>query len=130
VHPSQLFLVATAVSGAAAVALGALAAHALRARLEPDLLTAFQTGVSYHVYHTLALFGVALWCRGLARTPAWSDPTVLSGLLFIAGIVAFSGSLYLLALGGPRWLGPVTPLGGLAFIAGWLMLALAAVRGS
>jgi uncharacterized membrane protein YgdD (TMEM256/DUF423 family) len=125
----QVFFLLAGLSGAVAVALGAMAAHALRARLDPALLHAFQTGVEYHIYHTLALFGVALWCRLLPRTVGWNDPVVIAGLMFTAGIVAFSGSLYLLALGGPRWLGPITPLGGVAFIGGWLMLAFAAWRG-
>jgi uncharacterized membrane protein YgdD (TMEM256/DUF423 family) len=127
-RPTHLFLFLAALSGAISVALGAMAAHGLRGRLEPAMLAAFQTGIEYQMYHSLALLGVALWCRQLDRAPAWSDPLPIAGLLFIAGIVAFSGSLYALACGGPRWLGPVTPVGGLALIAGWLLLATAAWR--
>jgi uncharacterized membrane protein YgdD (TMEM256/DUF423 family) len=105
-----------------------MAAHGLRARLEPSMLAAFQTGVEYQMFHTLALLGVALWCRQLDPAPVWSHPLAIAGLLFIAGIVAFSGSLYALALGAPRWVGPITPVGGLAFIAGWLLLAAAVWR--
>lgn len=106
-----------AVSAALAVAAGAFGAHGLRDRLGPDLLTIFETGARYHIYHALALFAVA-WAAGQTPHPAvrWA------GGLFIAGTVLFSGSLYLLALTGSRWLGAVTPVGGLAFIAGWLAL--------
>lgn len=96
----------------AAVSLGAFAAHGLKSRLPPDLLAAFETGVRYHVYHALALFVVA-W----TRSPG-------AGWCFLAGIVLFSGSLYALALTGIRAFGAVTPLGGLAFLGGWLLLAL------
>ena len=106
-----------------AVGAGAFGAHALRARLTPDLLAVWETAARYQMYHALALLGVAL---AAARWPAagWSAP----GWLFTAGIVVFSGSLYVLALSGVRWLGAVTPLGGVAFLAGWAMLALAGAR--
>jgi len=114
----RLFLVAGALSGFAGVALGAFAAHGLKARLAPELLATFEIGVRYQMYHALALLGVAWACT---KWPgAW---VTASGWLFIAGIVVFSGSLYVLALTGVRWLGAVTPLGGLAFLAGWLCLA-------
>jgi uncharacterized membrane protein YgdD (TMEM256/DUF423 family) len=99
------------------VALGAFAAHGLKATLAPDMLTVFETGVRYQMYHAFALF-VAAW--GFARWQARAF--VAAGGLFVAGIVIFSGSLYLLAFTGMRWLGAVTPLGGLAFLAGWLCL--------
>lgn len=106
-----------------AVGAGAFGAHALRARLTPDLLAVWETAARYQMYHALALLGVAL---AAARWPAagWSAP----GWLFTAGIVIFSGSLYVLALSGVRWLGAVTPIGGVAFLAGWAMLALAGAR--
>jgi uncharacterized membrane protein YgdD (TMEM256/DUF423 family) len=108
-----------AVSAFIAVAAGAFGAHALRARLSPELLAAFETGARYQMYHALALVGVAL---ALAR---WPIPSVrLAGWLFVAGTLLFSGSLYLLALSGTRWLGAVTPLGGLCFLAGWLSLGV------
>jgi uncharacterized membrane protein YgdD (TMEM256/DUF423 family) len=107
--------------GFCAVGAGAFGAHALRARLEPSLLAAFETGARYQIYHALALLGVAL----LLRSGVVGRPAQLAGWLFAAGIVLFSGSLYALALSGVRVLGAITPLGGLCFLAGWCMLALA-----
>lgn len=103
-----------------AVAAGAFGAHALRARLAEDMLAVWETAARYQTYHALALLGVAL---ASARWPAgqWSA----AGWLFTAGIVVFSGSLYLLALTGVRWLGAVTPIGGACFLAGWAVLAWA-----
>ena len=120
----RLFATLGAVSAFLAVAAGAFGAHALRARLSPDLLAVFETGARYQMYHALGLIAVA-WM--LTRYPGpWP---ARAGWLFLAGTVLFSGSLYALALSGIRWLGAVTPLGGLAFLAGWLCLALAARRG-
>src|ERR671939_2065940 len=97
-----------------AVALGAFAAHGLKARLEPAMLATFETGVRYHIYHALALLAV-----GWAAT-RWPGGAVnASGWLFVAGILLFSGSLYALSLTGTRVLGAITPFGGLTFIAGW-----------
>ena len=107
-----------------AVGAGAFGAHALRERLSPDLLDVFETAARYQMYHALALFAVA-WAAG--RWPGGA--TAAAGWLFVAGIVLFSGSLYLLSLSGVRWLGAITPLGGLAFLAGWLALAWAVWRG-
>lgn len=95
------------------VALGAFGAHALKNRLSPEMLAVFETGVRYQAYHALALLLLAA-LRGPDR----------AGWCFLAGIVLFSGSLYALALTGARWLGAITPLGGLLFLAGWLFLAL------
>jgi len=106
------------------VALGAFGAHALRGRVADDLLATFETGVRYQVYHALALFAVVF---ALTRWANTTLPTV-AGWLFVAGIVIFSGSLYVLALSGIRWLGAITPLGGVAFIAGWICLMVAAWR--
>lgn len=107
------------------VVLGAFGAHGLEDRLSPELLAVFETGVRYHLYHALGLIVVAwAWIRW---PNAWTDA---AGWFFVFGIIFFSGSLYLLALTGARWLGAVTPLGGLAFIAGWVMLAVAALRGT
>ncbi|MCB1670971.1 MAG: DUF423 domain-containing protein [Gammaproteobacteria bacterium] len=115
----KLFLVLAAINGFLSVALGAFAAHGLTSRLSAQLLSTFQTGVQYHMYHTLALLGVgALSIHYPASTALRS-----SGLLFQAGILIFSGSLYVLALSGVRWLGAITPIGGLAFLAGWAVLA-------
>ena len=109
---------AGSIAALIAVALGAFGAHALRDRLTPDLLAVFETGVRYHFYHAFALLAAAY------AASRWPEGTAgIAGWLFIAGIVLFSGSLYLLALTGTRWLGAITPLGGLAFIAGWAALA-------
>jgi uncharacterized membrane protein YgdD (TMEM256/DUF423 family) len=106
------------VAGFMGVALGAFGAHALKASLAPDMLAVFETGVRYQMYHVFALVAAAwAWARWPGRVFA------ICGGLFIAGIVIFCGSLYLLALTGARWLGAITPLGGLAFLAGWLCLA-------
>jgi len=118
------FLALGALSAAVAVALGAFGAHALRARLSPDLLATFEVGVRYQMYHALALLAAA-WAMG--RWPG--QPLLLAGWCFVAGTLLFSGSLYLLVLTGHRWLGAVTPLGGGAFIAGWLLLAWGAWAG-
>ncbi len=121
----QLFFIVGSLSGGLAVALGAFGAHALRARLTPDLLTTFESGVRYQMYHALALLAVA---SAITRWSASNLPNV-AGWLFVAGTVLFSGSLYLLCFTHKRWLGAVTPFGGLAFIAGWVCLALVALGG-
>jgi len=120
----RLFFAFGALAAFVAVALGAFAGHGLKSRLDPTMLATFETGVRYHMYHALALLAVA-WAA--ARWP--SAAVNASGWLFVAGIVLFSGSLYALSLSGVRWLGAITPLGGLAFLAGWLCLAWAAWRG-
>jgi len=113
-----------ALSAFLAVAAGAFGAHALRARLSPDLLAVFETAARYQMYHALGLLAVA-W-----MVTRWPGPwPVRAGSLFVAGTVLFSGSLYALALTGVRWLGAITPLGGAAFLAGWLCLAWGASRG-
>ena len=103
------------------VGLGAFGAHGLRTRISPDMQAVFETGVRYHMYHSLAILVVGL-IEG--RTGGWL--IALAGWLFTAGIVLFSGSLYLLAITGVTTLGAITPIGGLAFLAGWACLALAA----
>ena len=114
----RLFAVCGALSACCAVAAGAFGAHALRLRLPPEMLAVFETGARYQMYHALALLAVA-WAA-----TRWPLPAVhTAGWLFIAGTVLFSGSLYLLSLTGVRWLGAVTPLGGVLFLAGWLSLA-------
>lgn len=112
-----------ALSGFSAVALGAFGSHGLRGRLTPDMLDVFQSAVSYQFYHSLAWLAVVL--LGLHCPSRWLR---LSGRCFGIGILLFCGSLYVLALSGIHWLGAVTPLGGLAFLAGWLLLGLAASR--
>jgi uncharacterized membrane protein YgdD (TMEM256/DUF423 family) len=125
---ARAFLLVAALYGAAGVALGAFGAHGLRSRLSGDDLAVWQTAVSYHLVHALALLSAGLWLRIAAADAALHTPLAVSGWSFVAGVLLFSGSLYLLALGGPKWLGPVTPLGGVAFILGWLALAWAALR--
>ena len=117
----RVFLGLGAISAALAVALGAFAAHGLRSRISADALATFETGARYHMYHALALLAVA-WA--VTRWP--SGWTSAAGWFFVAGTVLFSGSLYLLAVTGVRALGAITPLGGLAFILGWLALVWAA----
>ena len=105
-----------------AVALGAFGAHALRARLTPDMTAVWQTAVQYHAWHALAVLAVGVL---LLQGPG-QRAVEIAGWLFVAGIVLFSGSLYAMALTGVRGLGAVTPLGGVAFLAGWATLAWAA----
>ena len=120
----RVFFGLGALSALLAVAAGAFGAHALRNRLVPDTLVVFETSARYHMYHALGLlaaaWAVARWPGGAATATGW---------LFVAGTVIFSGSLYLLSFTGQRWLGAVTPLGGIAFILGWAALAWAALRG-
>jgi uncharacterized membrane protein YgdD (TMEM256/DUF423 family) len=120
----RTFLALGAASGLVGVAAGAFGAHALKARLSPDMLAIFETGARYQMYHALALVASA-WAAG--RFPGTA--ATASGWLFLAGTVIFSGSLYALAFTGVRGLGAVTPIGGVALLAGWGALALAALRG-
>jgi uncharacterized membrane protein YgdD (TMEM256/DUF423 family) len=120
----RTFFALGALSAGLAVAAGAFAAHGLRARVTPELLAVFETGARYQMYHGLGLLAVA---GAAARWPG--SGAGIAGWLFIAGTVLFSGSLYLLALGAPRWLGAVTPAGGLCFLAGWALLVRAVLRG-
>ena len=115
----NLFLTLAGINGFLAVGIGAFGAHALRDRLTPELASTFQTGVQYHMFHTLALFGVGLL---LLAMPQATLPRI-SGYLFTVGIALFSGSLYVLVISGIRWLGAITPLGGLCFLAAWGCLA-------
>ncbi|MGH8617780.1 MAG: DUF423 domain-containing protein [Burkholderiales bacterium] len=120
----RVFFVLGCLSAFLGVALGAFAAHGLKPHLAADLLAVFEVGVRYQMYHALALLAVAWAC---AQRPC--RLAVVAGWLFVAGTVLFSGSLYALSLTGVRWLGAVTPVGGAAFLAGWLCLAWAAWRG-
>ncbi len=116
----KLFLTLGSLLGGLGVALGAFGAHGLKTRLTADSLATFETAVRYQVYHAIALVLVAL---AISAWPGsrWSNA---AGWLFFAGVILFSGSLYLLVGTGQRWLGAITPLGGVAFIAGWICLAL------
>ena len=120
----KLFFVLGAVFGGLGVALGAFGAHALRDSLSAEDLATFEIGVRYQMYHALALLAVS-W----ASTQWESGAVTAAGWAFVAGIVVFSGSLYILVLTGQRWLGAVTPLGGTALLVGWALLAWVAFRG-
>jgi len=103
------------------VGLGAFGAHGLRKRLSSDMLAVFEIGVRYQLVHALALLAA-----GAAAARLAPGALAAAGVLFVAGILVFSGSLYILALSGRKWLGAVTPLGGLALLAGWACLAWSA----
>jgi uncharacterized membrane protein YgdD (TMEM256/DUF423 family) len=118
---SRTFLALGAISAFIGVGAGAFGAHALRARLAPDMLQVFETGARYQMYHAFALL-VCAWVVASGPSP-WATR---AGWAFVIGTLLFSGSLYLLALTGIRSLGAVTPFGGVAFLAGWLMLAWSA----
>lgn len=121
---ARLALTLAALLLFAAVGLGAFGAHALKARLAPEMLATWQTAVQYHAWHALALLAIGLYTMHRPDAPAIG----LAAWLFVAGIALFSGSLYALALTGVRGLGAVTPFGGIAFLAGWLAFAWAAWR--
>jgi uncharacterized membrane protein YgdD (TMEM256/DUF423 family) len=118
----RLFLLMGTLFAGLSVALGAFAAHGLRDRIAESLLANFETAARYQMYHALALLATA-WL--VTRLPESALP-VWAGWAFVAGIVVFSGSLYALSLTGARWLGAITPIGGVAFLAGWICLALGA----
>ena len=114
----KLFFVLASLSAFLAVALGAFAAHVLKQRLSAEMFSVFEVGVRYHLFHALSLFVVA-WAA--AQYP--NANTSLAGWLFVAGTILFSGSLYALSISEIRWLGAITPFGGICFLAGWLWLA-------
>jgi uncharacterized membrane protein YgdD (TMEM256/DUF423 family) len=113
-------IVVGALLGAAGVAAGAFGAHGLKERLTPEALGWWETGARYELIHALALVLTGLLARQRGV------PLQLPAVLFLVGTIVFSGTLYAMALGGPRWLGAITPLGGAALIGGWIALALAA----
>jgi uncharacterized membrane protein YgdD (TMEM256/DUF423 family) len=120
----KIFLIIGSLSGFIGVALGAFATHGLKNKLTPDLFNIFETGVRYQMYHALVLLGTAWAVTRFANVYLnWA------GWCFIAGTILFSGSLYILCLSGARWWGAVTPLGGLAFLAGWLLLVWGVWKG-
>jgi uncharacterized membrane protein YgdD (TMEM256/DUF423 family) len=118
---AKVFITLASLSGMLAVAFGAFGAHALKNRLDDYAMGVFQTAVQYHFYHSLALLVVGV----IALNHPQAALLRSSGWLFAVGIVVFSGSLYMLSFSGLRWLGAVTPIGGLAFMAGWACLAAA-----
>lgn len=119
----RILLAVASGLGLIGVAAGAFGAHALRTRISPEMLAVFNTGVLYHLVHAASLAAVAVaWAR-------WPSSTITAaGWLFVAGILLFSGSLYLLAVTGVRPLGAITPIGGVCFLGGWLCLLIAALR--
>lgn len=121
---TKIFLLLGSVGALLAVLLGAFGAHALKSKLNADMLAVFQTGVQYHFFHALGLLAVGLLASHLPDSAAlrWS------GWLMFAGIIIFSGSLYVLSTSGIRWLGAITPIGGVAFIAAWALLAIAVLK--
>lgn len=122
------FLLAAGVLGLSGVVLGAFGAHGLKATLlERGMMQAWEAAARYHLFHAVAALAVGAWIRAAplgrgARLMHWAARS------WCIGVVLFSGSLYWLALGGPRWLGPVTPFGGVALMIGWVLVAVAAFR--
>lgn len=122
----RLFFALGAISGFLSVALGAFGAHALRQRLQfsADLLRIWDTGVHYQMVHALALLSIVFAAQRFPQGP-WQA----AGWCFVGGTVIFSGSLYALTLSGVRWLGAITPIGGVLFLVGWILLLVTALRG-
>ena len=122
---ARWFLLLGAANAALAVLLGAFGAHSLKTHLAADMMAVYQTGLQYHLFHALGLLAVGFAAKqiGDAVWLRWS------GWLMLAGVFIFSGSLYLLSITGLRWLGAVTPLGGIAFIAAWVLFAVAVLKG-
>ncbi len=120
-HSAKLFIILGALNAFLAVLLGAFGAHALKTRLTADMMAVYHTGNQYHFYHALGLLLVGLVLVQLPDTGSLRA----AGWLMLAGTVLFSGSLYVLAISGVRWLGAITPLGGMAFLVAWLLLAMA-----
>lgn len=118
----KLFIVLGSLNALLGVALGAFGAHGLKARVSPELLTVWQTGVLYHLVHALALLLIGILCQLMPDVPLVRT----SGWTLQLGILLFSGSLYVMVLTGMRGLGMITPLGGVAFLLGWLLLAVSA----
>jgi uncharacterized membrane protein YgdD (TMEM256/DUF423 family) len=119
----KLFIILGSLNAFLCVVLGAFGAHGLKKKLSPEMLDIFQTGVQYHMYHAIGLILVGMLAQ-------WLSPSTLgwAGWTFMIGIVFFSGSLYVLSISGIKWLGAITPLGGLAFLLGWLFIIIAAIR--
>ncbi|MFB6372937.1 MAG: DUF423 domain-containing protein [Bradymonadaceae bacterium] len=118
----KIFTLAAAIFGALGVAAGAFGAHGLETQLHADALEIWETAATYQMYHALALLGTA-WLAGETTSTA----TSVAGWCYVAGILVFSGSLYLLALTDIKWLGAITPIGGVSLIAGWIALFVAAL---
>ncbi|HSC75256.1 MAG TPA: DUF423 domain-containing protein [Pseudomonadales bacterium] len=126
---AQLFIVMASISGFLAVVLGAFGAHGLKNRLAPDLMDVWHTAVQYQFWHTLVLLGLGiLLLQGALLQNFQAKYLVASGWLFAAGIVIFCGSLYILCLSGVRWLGAITPVGGVLWLAAWACLCYSAFK--
>jgi uncharacterized membrane protein YgdD (TMEM256/DUF423 family) len=130
---ARFYLLVSALSGLLSVTLGAFGAHGLKKVVSTDMLVAYQTGVQYQFIHSLVLLALAILLLMPAIKPAVADKLKWSANLMLVGILLFSGSLYTMTLmsvtgGFPAWLGPITPIGGLAFIMGWIFLMVAAFK--
>jgi uncharacterized membrane protein YgdD (TMEM256/DUF423 family) len=123
-HIAKLFLILGGINAALVVMLGAFGAHGLKAKISADMLAVYQTGVHYHLFHALGLLAVGLVASQIADS-VWLK---WSGWLMLLGIILFSGSLYVLSVSGVRWLGVITPFGGVAFIAAWIVFVIAVAR--
>ena len=121
---AKLFLILGGINAALVVMLGAFGAHGLKTKISAEMLAVYQTGVHYHLFHALGLLVVGLVATQMA------DSVYLnwSGWLMLVGIILFSGSLYVLSVSGLRWLGMVTPFGGVAFIAAWIVFVIAIAK--
>jgi uncharacterized membrane protein YgdD (TMEM256/DUF423 family) len=120
---AKTILMTASILLALAVALGAFGAHGLKSQLSTDMLQTWKTGVEYHFYHALGLLLI-----GILAVSYPSELVKWSAILLTAGIILFSGSLYALAVSGIKWIGAITPLGGLSFIAGWILLFLTVLK--
>lgn len=121
---AKLFLILGGINAALVVMLGAFGAHGLKAKLTADMLAVYQTGVHYHLFHALGLLAIGIVATQIADS-VWLK---WSGWLMLIGIILFSGSLYVLSVSGLRWLGMVTPFGGVAFIAAWIVFVIAIAK--
>lgn len=123
---AKLFLILGGVNGALVVALGAFGAHGLKSRITADMMAVYHTAVLYHAIHALGLIAIGLVAEWLPGSGYLKS----AGWAMFAGILLFSGSLYLLSVTGARWLGAITPLGGTAFMLAWVLFCVAVLKGS
>jgi uncharacterized membrane protein YgdD (TMEM256/DUF423 family) len=123
-HSAKLFFILGGVNAALVVMLGAFGAHGLKTKISAEMLAVYQTGVHYHLFHALGLLVVGVVATQIV------DSVYLrwAGRLMLTGIILFSGSLYIMSVGGVRWLGMVTPFGGLVFIAAWILFVMAIIK--
>lgn len=121
---TKRFLILGGINAALVVMLGAFGAHGLKTKISAEMLAVYQTGVHYHLFHALGLLVVGLVATQIADS-VWLK---WSGWLMLVGIILFSGSLYVLSVSGLRWLGMVTPFGGVAFIAAWIVFVIAVAK--